>query len=289
MALLQRSSSQTTESSMKPLLLEIGGLRFHAYMFMMSVAFLSCTLLASREGARMKPSVFVPPQGGIYALLGALFGAKVFAILQFANVRDLWRAFFLWERGLVFYGGLIGAIVATIIYLRLTKTFDWRIADAVAPYVALGEAIGRIGCFLNGCCWGKVCSVPWGVRFPVRSHAYLNHVDEGLILKSAESSLPVYPTQLYMTLGLVVVCLLLRMSLRRSPPTMGVAIQYLGLYGIVRFTVEFFRGDSARSVFGMTVSQAISLALIIGSCVAYAALKNRYAKRAPDTEAIEEA
>lgn len=257
---------------MHRLLLEIGQLKFHAYPTALSLAFLVCTLLAEREGRRLAKPVTVPPQAAVWALLGALIGAKMFWILQYDDPRELWRAFLLFfgGGGLVYYGGLIGGIASAVAYLLVTKRFDWRIADVAAPYLALGQAITRIGCFLNGCCWGKICGLPWAVQFPRNTHAFDKHVADGILERSAEASLPVHPTQLYTALGLVAACLIMLYTLKRSPFTFAIALQYFFLYGVVRFAVEHFRGDSAESVFGMTVSQTISLALILGSATAYA-------------------
>lgn len=266
---------------MKPLLFELAGLRFHSYNTAMALAFLVCALLAAREGRLLKKPVYIPVQGAVWTLLGGLVGAKVFWILQYSEPKYLLHSFAIWEAGLVLYGGLIGGITGTVIYIRVTKTFDWRIADVVVPYVALAQAITRIGCFLNGCCFGKVCQVPWGVRFRNTGvlNAHESHVEAGLIPSDAEFSLFVHPTQLYMTFGLVVTCLLLRVGLRRKPFTFAVALEYIFLYGVVRFIVEHFRGDSVESVFGMTVSQTISLALVIGSATAFAIVMYVLSKR----------
>lgn len=270
---------------MRPLLLELGGLKFHAYPSMLALAFLVCTLSAARDGERLAKPVFIPPQGAVWGLLGALFGAKVFWIIQYQEFKNLWRAFLLWEPGLVFYGGLIGGVVGVTTYLYFTDNIDLRIADVLAPYVALGEGITRVGCFLNGCCWGSVCEVPWGVVFPKGSHAHGDHLRDGLISSSAVGSLPVHPTQLYMTAGLVLSFFIMRYCLKRSPFTFAIALQYMFLYGIVRFIVEIYRGDSAYSVYGMTVSQTLSLALFIGSTTAFLiviAIRRRRSNIPPD-------
>ena len=268
---------------MRPTLLEIGSLEFHAYATFLSLAFLTGTLLASRDGALLKKPVFVPPQGAIFTLFGALLGARVYHTLQYMTPADLWQSFILWQGGFVFYGGLIGGILATVIYLYLTKNLDLRIADCCAPYLALGEAITRLGCFFNGCCWGTECdaNLPWGVVFPKNTTygAYAKQLSEGLIDRTADLPLPVHPTQLYMTFGLVLVCLLLRWFLFRSPFTFSVALGYFFCYGILRFTVELFRGDSVESVYGITVSGAISLGLVVFSSILYIALESRANRR----------
>lgn len=250
--------------------LGLGELEFHAYATTLAVAFLVGPLLAARDGERLEPPVYVPVQGAIYALIGALIGAKAYWFIQYDSIWNVWRSIFIWQGGYVYYGGLIGGLIAVVIYLKATRTFDWRLADVCAPYLAMGEGIVRIGCFLNGCCWGGVSDLPWAVSFPPYSHAADQHFEQGLLASRSQASLPVHPTQLYMTIGLVFVFLLLRILMKRSPFTFSVALGYFVLYGALRFTVEAFRGDSGRPLFEMTVSQMISLALAVGGATAFA-------------------
>lgn len=261
---------------MHPTLLNAFGLRFHAYYACLAVAFLVCTLWAVSDGQRRNPPILGTPQGGLWAFLGALFGAKAFWILQYSEPKNIGYAFFLWRPGLVFYGGLIGGITALLIYVWWNRLPLLLTLDLCAPYLALGEAITRIGCFLNGCCWGSVTNVPWAVQFPKFSPAFRHQADQGLLDNSASASLPVHPTQLYMVIGLVLGFVLLRLLTKRAFFAGSVAASYCVIYGVVRFTVEAFRGDSARSIAGMTVSQTISAALIvIGATVWTVALVKR--------------
>lgn len=253
---------------MHPTLLEIGSLRFHAYPTMLAVAFLVCTLAITRDLNRQNPPIALDTAAGVWAFFGALVGARAFCIIQYGELRDLWRAVFFWERGLVFYGGLIGGIAAVYVYALRHRLPKAPIADAVAPYLALGEAITRIGCFLNGCCWGSVTHVPWAVCFPVGSYAYEQQLAAHSIAASATCSAPVHPTQAYMSIGLLGVFLFIKAcSGRRWPIGMSTAL-YAIAYGLLRFTVEVFRGDSEYSVAGrFTVSQAISLTLFAAGIV----------------------
>jgi len=248
---------------MHPTLLELLGYKFHAWPAMLSIAFLTCTLLTVRDLRRHDPPIDASAQGGLWGFLGALFGAKVYWILQYSEPKYLWHAFYVWEGGLVFYGGLIGGFIALSIYLRVQKLPYLAVIDTAGPYLALGEAITRIGCFLNGCCWGKPTSVPWAVCFPRGSHPYNQQVELHQIDVSATASLPVHPTQLYMTLGLLVVALALKRHLHREHRAGTGALLYGVLYGVLRFAVESFRADSARPVLGMTVSQAVSAGLVV--------------------------
>lgn len=267
---------------MHPLLFQVGDLRFHAYPAALATAFLVCTLLSAREGDRLPRPVFIPPQGAVWTLLGALVGARAYYILQYQSPERILEAIYIWRGGYVFYGGFIGAFFTSMIYGYATRVMDWRIPDVIAPYLALGQAIGRSGgCYLNGCCWGGVCEMPWAVQFPKYRHAYEQHVREGLIDRTAEFSLPVHPTQLYAAIGLVCICLFLRYRLKNAPFRFAISLQYVFLYGCLRFGVEIFRADGIRSVFGMTVSQAVALAMIFVAPILYFWLNGREGNKWP--------
>jgi phosphatidylglycerol:prolipoprotein diacylglycerol transferase len=246
---------------MQPELVRILGYPLHAYPAMLAVAFVVCTLLAVREADRR--GLFLPPELGIWTFLGALVGAKAFYILQYGEVRDLWRALLIWQPGLVYYGGLIGGVLAAWGYARICRIPPLRTADIAVPYLALGQAITRVGCFLNGCCYGRPSGLPWAVTFPPNSHAHEHQLAEGLLEAGATHPLPVHPTQLYMVAGLLVTAIVLKLALDRQRFAGQNVLYYAVLYGVLRFVVESLRGDSARSVMGMTVSQAISLALLL--------------------------
>ena len=255
------------------MLIQIGDYPLHAYATMLSVAFVVGTLLAVREAD--KRGVWISPEVGIWVFLGALLGAKAFYIIQYQAIGELWKMFLLWRGGLVYYGGLGGGMAAAWLYVRHNKIAPFFAADVFVPYLALGQAITRVGCFLNGCCWGGVTAMPWGLRFPAGSPIYSYQVEQGFITAAAGKTLPVHPTQLYMVAGLLVIMLVLKFSLDRRRFTGHTALLYGVLYGVLRFIVEGLRGDSVRSVFGMTVSQTISLALALGCGIAMAVVLKR--------------
>ena len=273
---------------MVPELLHVRSLVFHAYSTMLSVAFIVSVLLGVREANRLDPPVMATPLAGIWVFLGALVGAKVFYLIQFHGVTQLWRALFIWQGGLVYYGGFLGGVIALVLYAVVLRLPVLRLADVGGPYLALGQAITRIGCFLNGCCWGRPAEgLPWALRFPRHSPAFRQQLDDGLIRATEEAALPVHPTQLYMVLGLLVLAVLLKISVNRRRSFNGVIVlQYLFGYGLLRFAVEFCRGDSARSALGMTVSQTVSLLLMAGAVVAWrlAARKSPPQGEAPSGE-----
>jgi len=268
---------------MRPTLVEAFGLKFHAYPTFLAFAFLLGTLLVVRHGERAKPPILGNPQGGLWAFVGALVGAKVFWILQYSEPKNLWRVPFVWEGGLVYYGGLIGGGLAAFAYIIYHRLPIRRSADICVIYLALGQATTRVGCFLNGCCWGTETGLPWAITFPKASLAFRHQASTGLIDHAAAHALPVHPTQLYMVVGLLVIFIMLWSAHGRGHFDGAIALLYCFSYGGLRFVVESFRGDSARSVFGMTVSQTISLALLILALAVV--LARRYA--APRAKALD--
>ena len=177
-------------------------------------------------------------------------------------------------------GGLTGSI---LYWFRRPFPF-WRMTDVAAPAVAIGIAIGRIGCFLNGCCYGAVCALPWAVRFPAGSHAWARQVDAGLISPWRSTSLPVHPTQLYASLaGFVVARLAAGVFPSPSRAAGEVMAVLMIVYPLTRWPLEALRGDEPAIFAGMTLSQNISVALLrvragaswlrpaTGSCPAFTA------------------
>ncbi len=241
---------------MHPELIRIGSFALPSYGFMMAVAFLAGLWLLRRRS----PSFGIEPEAatdiGVWLLLSGLVGAKLLlvAVEWPAYVRS-WKDFLsLGRAGGVFYGGLIGAVVATAILLRRRRVSFWAFADAAAPGVALGQAFGRVGCFLAGCCWGRECTLPWAVTFtdPVA------HENVGVPL-----GVPLHPTQLYEIAGTFLLCVLLVRFERRRFSGETFALYVVG-YALLRGTIEFFRGDPRGEVLGiMSTSQFIALCGIL--------------------------
>lgn len=265
---------------MHPTLLSIGPFDFHAYTVTLAIAFLVGVLGAVRENYKRENPFPVTPAGGVWIFFGALLGAKVYWALQYGptwvddegNGFAWYRVFFLWEGGMVYYGGLIGGFLGGVAYLRFMRVPILPMGDIGLPFLPLGHSIARLGCYLNGCCWGQVTDGPTGVVFPRRSLAWRQQVDDGLIARSAEAPLPVHPTQLYEAFGLFVIFLIMRYAYKHKKFDGSVMLLYPLLYGILRFSVEAFRGDSARALFGMTASQLIGMGLFLGAALAYVVL-----------------
>ena len=219
---------------MHPIALKLGPLPIHWYGVMVAVAFLLGLWTASRRGLRDK----IPPEAivdlGPWAIVGTILGARTLYVISYwqeSFAGKPWTEIFaIWNGGLVFYGGLIGASLACMIFTRIRKLPLWRLADALAPSLALGYVFGRIGCFLNGCCYGRECHLPWAVTFPK---------DNPL----SPPTYPVHPTQLYEALLNLCLYGFLAWLYRRKKFDGQIFGVYLVCYAFLRSFVEMFRGD----------------------------------------------
>jgi phosphatidylglycerol:prolipoprotein diacylglycerol transferase len=241
---------------------------------MLALAFVAGAYLAvaraKREGLaseKIIDLVFV-------VLIASLVGARLMFVLLNSGyyLSHPVEIFKIWEGGLVFYGGFIGGFLMSVWFLKRNQLKIWKVADILAPSLALGASIGRIGCFLNGCCYGKISSA-WGMRFPAQGEppVYTRQLLDGLLSYGAQRSLPVLPTQLYEAFAYFVLFLFL-LRLDRHKKSEGVLFwNFVFLYSIARFIIEGFRYyETNFIVFGfLTVSQFISMvfALIAFVCL----------------------
>jgi phosphatidylglycerol:prolipoprotein diacylglycerol transferase len=162
----------------------------------------------------------------------------------------------------VFYGGLIGAIAAAVVLIRKKGIPFWTLVDAAAPCVALGQAIGRLGCFSAGCCWGREAHVPWAVTFT-------NPIAERNV--GVPLGIPLHPTQLYESVGTAILCVLLIKLERRRFPGETFARYLLG-YAVLRGTIEIFRGDPRGTVLStVSTSQFIAVLGILAALAIFVA------------------
>ena len=237
---------------MNPIAFHIGALTIRWYGVMAAVGFLAGCLLVGkfRKYARMSADQASSSLGA--AMLAGIVGARLFYVVQFFDSyrNHPLRIFRIDQGGLVFYGGFLLAIAALIVYAKCQK-LDWvRVLDVYTPGIAVAHACGRIGCFLNGCCYGKPTSLPWGVVYPPGSEAAGRYFPGSAL----------HPVQLYEA-GESLLCLGLYIYLvRRGKRGMAMSA-YLAVYGILRFCNELMRGDHLRT-FALTPAQFIGLGLI---------------------------
>jgi len=153
-----------------PILFHLGSFPVHSYGVMTALAFVIGLWTATLRARRVNIHAEIIADVTLWIMVGTIIGARVVYVAtywkdEFAG-QPLSEIFAIWHGGLVFYGGLIGAIIAGAIYLRWKKLPLWKIADVLAPSIALGSVFGRIGCLLNGCCYGRACDLPWAITFP---------------------------------------------------------------------------------------------------------------------------
>jgi phosphatidylglycerol:prolipoprotein diacylglycerol transferase len=255
---------------MHPILFHIGRLTLYSYGFMIAVGIMVGLFLARRQAAREGIDQDKIIDITFYILLAALIGSRLlFVLMNFREYADNPLTILkIWEGGLVFYGGLLPAAAIGIWYIRRLGLPLWQVTDIFAPSLAIGHAFGRIGCFLAGCCYGEACALPWAVTF----------TDPRSL---APQGIPLHPTQLYSSLGLLVLFAFL-IFLRKKKTFEGELFwSYIFCYSVGRFFLEFLRGDERGSVLGgiLSTTQAISIPLAGISVVMFLYLRKRGVKR----------
>jgi phosphatidylglycerol:prolipoprotein diacylglycerol transferase len=222
----------------------------HTYGLLIATAFLVAMTIAGRAAQREGQDRDRVMDLTFWILVAAMIGSRVLFILVNWDdyARDPASIFAFWKGGLVFYGGFIGAVLISIWYMRRHRMPFFPVADILIPSVALGHAIGRLGCFAAGCCWGGACDphLPWAAQFPPESLAYQSQVATGIIKLGAAHTIAIHPTQLYESLGeLLIFCALLFWRQRKRFHGELLAL-YLVLYAPLRAMVETLRGDEER-------------------------------------------
>lgn len=202
---------------------------------------------------------------GLWAFLGAMVGSRVYWMLEYDADWAFGEALAFWRPGHVFYGGLVGGMAVAAAYAWARRIPILLMLDICAPSLALGYALTRIGCFLNGCCYGACTDLPWGVCYPrSTTGAYWAHFKAGLITASDPVSLPVHPAPLYAAVFSLAIWLVLEQVWRRRGYAGQVALFYLALYPVSRFLTEFFRADCPRhGPLGWSLAQYFSVVVAV--------------------------
>ncbi len=272
------------------------GLPIFGYGAMMFLGFSAAILLAARRAKSVGLSSDVIWDMAIWLILPGIVGARLFYLVQHGDrvFRDVpvseWlvSAFNLSQGGIVLYGALLGGAAGYFTFCYVHRLRPLALADIIVPSVFVGIGFGRIGCLLNGCCYGAVTSMPWGIRFPADGAAFSDMLGKKLVEATATCTPPLQPTQIFSSIdGFMIACLTtwyFRYR-RRNGEVLAVA---LIIYPITRFCMELLRADElGQVVFGiqtnLTISQLISIALFtfnIGFMI-------YLSKRPPVREAIE--
>jgi len=258
-----------------PIAFNLGPITVRWYGVMMAIAFIAGLWTASRRGLRDGIPAEKILDIGPWLIVGTIIGARALHVATYWNEefagRPFWEVFAVWKGGLVFYGGLIGASLATILYARVKHIGLWKLSDVLAPSIPLGYVFGRIGCFLNGCCYGSRCSLPWAVTYP-----------EGNL--NGAPTFPVHPSQLYDSFLSLLLYLFLAWLYRRKQFNGQVFAAYLLCYAITRSIVESFRGDYTKvhlhGAANLTPGQLVSMGIFATGIAMWTLLRKFQPKQA---------
>jgi len=255
---------------MHPILFDFGRFTIYSYGVLLAAAYLlglQFALIRARSRGLQRERVM---DLGIWIIISALVGAKVLLLIvdyrQFldnpGSLMDLLRS------GGVFYGGLIAAVTVALFYIWRHRMPMWTTTDVFAPGIALGHVVGRLGCLLAGCCFGRQTTVPWAISF---------HDPQAFAVAGTPLGVPLHPTQLYEAGAEALILAFLLAFERRGRQFPGRTFwTYMLLYGVSRFVIEFYRGDPRGTVFdALSTSQFVSVVLVPLSVVMLLLLSRR--------------
>ncbi len=234
-------------------LFTIGRFTVHGYGLMIGIGFLIAVLVGCYRARRQGQSADHLINLAIFVLVFGFLGGKLLYII--VSFRDFLNApmSVIGSEGFVVYGGVITGILTILIYCRIKKISAITYMDLFGPSVAINQGIGRIGCFLAGCCYGRETDCRISVIFP-----------EGC---QAPAGVPLIPTQLYSAAGMLLIALGLILYARKAAYRGTVTGYYLLAYSVGRFIIEFFRDDVRGNVGVLSTSQFISLFIFALSVV----------------------
>jgi phosphatidylglycerol---prolipoprotein diacylglyceryl transferase len=255
-----------------PIALQLGSFTVHWYGVMIALAFLAGLWTATRRARRTNTPGEKIADVTFWLMAGAIAGARAAYVAtywktEFAH-QPLAEIFMIQHGGLVYYGGFIGATLAGSIYVCWKRLPLWKVTDVLAPSIALGSIFGRIGCLLNGCCYGRACNLPWAIRFPEDNPLH-------------PPTFPVHPTEIYDALLNLALYLGLAWLFRRKKFDGQVFATYFIGYAACRFIVEYFRGDYPPDHIhgGLTPGQLVSIPIFIVGLLLTVILSRRGLKR----------
>jgi phosphatidylglycerol---prolipoprotein diacylglyceryl transferase len=239
---------------MHPILLHFSSFTLYTYGFFLAMGFLAA-IWFSKRNARfydLKPDD-ISDLFFVILVCGILGARLLYVFINFEEFQsNLWDIFKIWNGGLVFFGGFIAAVAGSVVMLNIKKLPFLKTADTLSPGVALGHAVGRLGCFFAGCCYGRECTLPFAVQF--------SHPDS-----LAPLNVYLHPTQIYMAVANLLVFFLLIWIQRHKRFHGMVFLSYVILYSVFRFIIEFFRGDFRGDFFFgfLSISQGIGIMAVI--------------------------
>lgn len=232
--------------------IDLGFIKLPSYGLMLAIAFFVSLVVGMRRAeSRGINREYIAELAFWVVLIGIVGGRLYFVVEHFSDyIYRPWRMLFLWEGGLGIYGALLSGFIGGIIYVKKKRLPFLRTSDVAFSVLPLGQGIGRIGCFLAGCCYGAPCECPVGVVF-----------------KDPHSLAPIgiklYPTQLFESFAGFVIFLILSFIFNRAKEDGVITSLYMILYGFARFTIEFYRGDARSYIGPISTPQLFSLVFVL--------------------------
>ena len=243
---------------MHPILFDFFGIPLYTYGLFVALGFMTAVFVSRKLAAPRGIKEQTITDIYFIILLSAIVGARgLYILVNFDSYKNnLFDIFKIWSGGLVFFGGFILAVVATLVYLNYRKLNVWLTADVIVPGIALGHSLGRVGCLFAGCCYGKTCDLPIAINF--------THPQSLAPLHTA-----LYPTQIYMVLSNLTLFFILLGVTKNKKFHGQVFIVYIMLYSLFRFIIEFFRGDFRGDFFlaSISLSQGIGITVSVVACI----------------------
>jgi phosphatidylglycerol---prolipoprotein diacylglyceryl transferase len=247
---------------MHPIIARFGPITIYSYGMMVAIAFIMGIYLARLEASRKNITPDLIYDLAFFLVIGSLAGARIYYLVFFdpsSFIKDPVSIFRIWEGGLAIHGAILGGITASALFAVARRLSFWDLSDIIAPSIILGQAIGRFGCFLNGCCFGIPTKSALGIVFPA-----------GSLADVAYHGLAVHPAQLYeMALDLSGFFILwsIRKKIKFSG---GLFLIYLMTYSVIRLIISGLRGDSLYIWgSGIKIAQAISAVIFVMAMVIF--------------------
>jgi len=285
----------------------------YGYGAMLCLGFLAAILVAARRTRRLGQSPDIIYNAALFAFLGGVFGARLFYVLQYReHFTSIWSLVAIWEGGLTYYGGLVLATVSVVAYLLVSRLPVLYWLDVIAPSLPLGLAFGRMGCLLNGCCYGATCEWPWGIAWSAGSIPWAEYADTVLGPQGAVTASlgegpygavmgamatvwhgpHLHPSQVYAIVNALLLFVVLQVFFRHKRRHGQVLLLFVLLYGVSRFLMEFLRSDEASAYLlgvptllrmfgaeaaagrlgGLTISQNVAIVMVAAAAVGLAIL-----------------
>jgi len=254
---------------MYPDLFSIGPLTLHTYGLLIAIGFIAGLIVAVRIGKRHGIDSQYIMDLGLILIISGVIGSRIFYVLLNVSyyLKNPFDVLKLWQGGLVFSGGLLGAVIAGAFYIRRHGYDIWQMGDIFAPAIVIAQAIGRVGCFMAGCCYGKPTSLPWGATFTNPESIAPLHI-------------PLHPTQLYDSLSNFIIFIIVMSLGARKKFNGQVFIWFLILHSTARLLIEKFRGDDRGILPGTewTMTQFITILILFSAIGLLFYLKSRHDK-----------